>query len=932
MYKVATAVEMNSGVTEGDQKEKMVSPLEEDSPPVLNDTSAPLNFTEITPCQFGISVQSFTPASLSNRKDKSRLAQIKARRRSSIGVRGSPETNSLIRFMAQQKMKTPPTFQTPELVRSSPFLPRVASTLRQKMASFQNLMDVEESEVCDPMPKQDSNTGGCIKTRDYLSDGNSHDGEKENHPLLMTPTASKRRRVGPLESCKLEIREASAPIPHFSLEELEGDEPVAQVVTRRPLPSSETVEEACAVLKTPPFHVDFELQACSPTDNQQDGGFELQSSCQPPPGDPAAASPARPASSFRIPSLPSQLEMRPIEDDDSTGKSTVKNKKKSVHFGGLLSPEFFDKNLPPSTPLQKGGTPARAPTPGGSLQLRSVLKTPQRSESQTPQAQPDLSSPTVFGASPTLAMPRNRRMRSVGEDSGEKDGKFFFPSVEESDSPVTNDTVCTWDTQPLNLNTAFHEESLSQILTESGTKPSSTSQMDAMNEMMSLLEQEKQSEATVEAVAQCRNRRKKQPGPELESNSEIPARSSSRKRKPEQSEPVKRSTRSAAKSASGKMKKTSTATRRWNRDVDRSLYGSRAYASKNPTLSPITERLSFISQSPAAQQTPSVSCTAPNHETQLNPEMTNDNQVPGDLTVTNGLENPSENSITSPNSSKESSTGKGRRLSGPRVRGKGHKKRKVSVADGILLGEETLDQTGGTTEDRCEDQTTKNVEASRETPLTHTVPEQGGVDTELIAETSADTHCTGFSGKLECNGSLDAPLSDCSPSGEESNNTWSLPSEPAQRKVKRGRRSSVSSSVLQEQGYQAEEHQACHEAEEKEQGDQAAIQQENGIGSSSDSQEEGAVASLDLAPWQADFNFEDVFKPVATRGQRSVRRSLRNQSNTEHSSSNSAGLAWLPRTSPDISKEARRRTRGRRLSAAPPVTPLLLEETQDNAS
>lgn len=37
------------------------------------------------------------------------------------------------------------------------------------MASFQSLMDVEESEVCDPMPSQDSDGGGCIKTRDYLS-------------------------------------------------------------------------------------------------------------------------------------------------------------------------------------------------------------------------------------------------------------------------------------------------------------------------------------------------------------------------------------------------------------------------------------------------------------------------------------------------------------------------------------------------------------------------------------------------------------------------------------------------------------------------------------------------------------------------------------------------------------------------------------------
>lgn len=53
---------------------------------------------------------------------------------------------------------------------------------------------------------------------------------------------------------------------------------------------------------------------------------------------------------------------------------------------------------------------------------------------------------------------------------------------------------------------------------------------------------------------------------------------------------------------------TSSTTRRWNKDVDRSLYGSREYASKNPALSPITERLSFITQSPTAQETRSISC------------------------------------------------------------------------------------------------------------------------------------------------------------------------------------------------------------------------------------------------------------------------------------------------------------------------------------
>lgn len=102
-------------------------------------------------------------------------------------------------------------------------------------------------------------------------------------------------------------------------------------------------------------------------------------------------------------------------EEESNGTPTTMTKKKRVRFGGPLSPEFFDKNLPPSTPLQKGGTPARPQTPGGSLQLRSVLKTPQ-SESKTPKCRPDFSSPTAFGASPTLTMPCKSRMHSEGDE------------------------------------------------------------------------------------------------------------------------------------------------------------------------------------------------------------------------------------------------------------------------------------------------------------------------------------------------------------------------------------------------------------------------------------------------------------------------------------------------------------------------------------
>lgn len=74
-------------------------------------------------------------------------------------------------------------------------------------------------------------------------------------------------------------------------------------------------------------------------------------------------------------------------------------KKKSVRFGGPLSPEVFDKTMPPSTPLRKGATPAQTPTPGGGSALRSALKTPQMCDSDVSNASPEPCSPFMFGRS-----------------------------------------------------------------------------------------------------------------------------------------------------------------------------------------------------------------------------------------------------------------------------------------------------------------------------------------------------------------------------------------------------------------------------------------------------------------------------------------------------------------------------------------------------
>ncbi len=86
---------------------------------------------------------------------------------------------------------------------------------------------------------------------------------------------------------------------------------------------------------------------------------------------------------------------------DENVVSSVRSKKR-VRFGAPLSPEFFDKTLPPSTPLQRGGTPKCPPSSTGPK--LSLLKTPQRSG---PLPQPDFSSPQSNGASPVLVIDRH---------------------------------------------------------------------------------------------------------------------------------------------------------------------------------------------------------------------------------------------------------------------------------------------------------------------------------------------------------------------------------------------------------------------------------------------------------------------------------------------------------------------------------------------
>lgn len=93
------------------------------------------------------------------------------------------------------------------------------------------------------------------------------------------------------------------------------------------------------------------------------------------------------------------------------------------------------------------------------------------------------------------------------------------------------------------------------------------------------------------------------------------------------------------------------------------------------------------------------------------------------------------------------------------------------------------------------------------------------------------------------------------------------------------------------------------------------------------SESNAAPTEPSLAPWQqADFNIDDILKPVAkSRG--SVRRSLRNRRSVDLQA---VGLAWVDHTSPEPSKAGRRRTRGRLSGVSEPLVFQASEELTPN--
>uniref|UniRef100_A0A4W4EXJ9 PP1-binding domain-containing protein n=1 Tax=Electrophorus electricus TaxID=8005 RepID=A0A4W4EXJ9_ELEEL len=403
-----------------------------------------VDFSKLTPSQFGISTDSFL--TFPKDKNKSRVSQLKARRRSTVGLRGSPETSSLISFRAKQAMKTPP--RSPQVCGRQRLLLSVILLLADAISQllvqgcFSHKLESQLiSRIC---PPPDTPTA--------------------------TPPLSKRRRRVPRGLCEEEIQE----------------EPLCD------LPGTPNQEPGVSASVPFIFH----------------------------------------CSSDQIPALSHVTEV------------SSASRKKRVRFGAPLSPEFFDKTLPPSTPLQRGATPLCPPSSTG--HKRSLLKTPQQCEPPLPQ--PNFSSPESHDGSLVLTGPGCGSEGLCCED--------VFVGPQKVSLSAGESIVC------------INDSAVTGHLFETVLTLSSPAGCDA----------------------------------------------------PES----RRSSRSAASAAKGKMK-TAAANRRFgSKEVDRSLYGKRDYASRNPMLSPIFEAATAILNGTPPRLT----------QGQLNEE-----PLPAlqELTVTNGI-------------------------------------------------------------------------------------------------------------------------------------------------------------------------------------------------------------------------------------------------------------------------------------------------------
>ncbi|XP_018421723.1 PREDICTED: cell division cycle-associated protein 2 [Nanorana parkeri] len=340
----------------------------------IGESNTPVDFSTATVDDFGITSEKFT-----NSGGKSPRSLHKHRRRSTIGVRGSPETNYLIRQIALQRSKRQ---CNPEPL-TNPFISPRNSVLKEKMSSFRNAFQaVEENEGKLPFP------GFSEEEQETRSD--TRESECNGNTSELSEPPGKRKRGYDTSLPKI----TSVPVkPHAPLLSMQPQETTQEI---QKVPVLEKISEsagssASRLLTDVSKSVDVQIEETQPVPSCTRGQkrkvmfADLPSSpkskktlCINEAHKPDCHSFSSPIVLRPVLKKTSMKEFsssrdelgdqrvcflvsEPLENENNTlFKKTVNDSvKKRVTFGRELSPELFDKTLPANTPLRKGSTPYR---------------------------------------------------------------------------------------------------------------------------------------------------------------------------------------------------------------------------------------------------------------------------------------------------------------------------------------------------------------------------------------------------------------------------------------------------------------------------------------------------------------------------------------------------------------------------------------------
>uniref|UniRef100_A0A8D2CLQ2 Cell division cycle associated 2 n=1 Tax=Sciurus vulgaris TaxID=55149 RepID=A0A8D2CLQ2_SCIVU len=310
---------------------------------------SPLNFSTVTIQQLGITPESFVKSP----SEKSSSYLKKSRRRSAVGTRGSPETNHLIRFIAQQRnlknaKRSPFSHDSP--FQGSPGLYRNVNSLKERISAFQSAFhSIKENEKmtdCPEFSEQEFTLYSDLWLNFFIARyclcNTSNIFGLKQVDLDIFPHLSHVFILGCKVSDWVEGTGSNNAVSPDTLTAEASSNTVLEVksptttVSRRDIPSTETFVLR-SVLKKPSGKLFAE--------NLQEHHDNL-------------------CDDLIHPSLISDLsncckERKADQENFKTPAFLSVRKRKRVTFGEDLSPEVFDESLPANTPLRKGGTPVR---------------------------------------------------------------------------------------------------------------------------------------------------------------------------------------------------------------------------------------------------------------------------------------------------------------------------------------------------------------------------------------------------------------------------------------------------------------------------------------------------------------------------------------------------------------------------------------------